>query len=164
MTNYLNDIQRGSFLLTSDHPEQYYEQISSALKNGFEELEKHNIDASTIIGDTFFSARNIDIIQRWLIKDVKRKINVLIPYQKIEHIMEIMTLIYDTYGQHLPFGLKQQIYELDAKVVETTVPHIILELRSRTNYLDTIQNANYIDNPLYVGNKQRVLPSTLNSI
>jgi len=162
MSRYLSDLQKGSFLLTSDHPEQYYEQVSEALKQGFSELEKENVDASFIIKDTFFTARNIDIIQKWLIKEVKKKTNILIPYQKIEHIMAVMNPIYETYGQNLPFNLKEQIYELDTKVVETMVPYVISELQSRVNYLDTIQNANYIANPLFVGSRgQRTLPSTL---
>ena len=162
MSRYLSDLQKGSFLLTSDHPEQYYEQVSEALKQGFSDLEKENVDASFIIKDTFFTARNIDIIQKWLIKEVKRKTNVIIPYQNIEHIMAVMNPIYETYGQNLPFNLKEQIYELDTKVVETMVPYVVSELQSRVNYLDMIQTANYIANPLFVGSRgQRTLPSTL---
>jgi len=162
MSRFLSDIQKGSFLFTSDHPEQYYEQVSEALKQGFSELEKENVDASFIIKDTFFTARNIDIIQKWLIKEVKKKTNILIPYQKIEHIMAVMNPIYETYGQNLPFNLKEQIYELDTKVVETMVPYVVSELQSRVNYLDMIQTANYIANPLFVGSRgQRTLPSTL---
>ena len=160
MSDYFSDIQKGSFLFTSDHPEQYYEQLSGALQQGFDDLEKNNVDASTIIEETFFSARNVDIIQKWLLKEVRRKANVIIPYQKIEHIMSIMTLIYSTYAQNLPFGLKEQIRELNAKVVGMTVPHIVEELRSRVNYLDSIQNANYIDNPVSTFGS-RALPSTL---
>ena len=71
-----------------------------------------------------------------------------------------MNLIYNTYAQNLPFGLKEQIRELNAKVVGMTVPHIVEELRSRVNYLDSIQNANYIDNPVSTFGS-RALPSTL---
>ena len=164
MTTDLNDLKKGWFLLTSDHPEQYYEQFTSALENGYRELENKKIDGSYIIKDTFFSARNIDIIQKWLIRDVKKKTNILIPYQKMEHIFEIMTIIYDKYGQNLPFGLKEQIYELDFKVVESIVPNVIVELKSRVNYLDTIENANFIQNPLFLGGRgQRTLSSTMTS-
>jgi len=162
MSRYLVDLQKASFLLTSDHPEQYYEQVSEALKEGYNDLERDNIDARYIIKDTFFSARNIDIIQKWLLKEVYRETKVLIPYQKMEHIIAVMNPIYETYGQNLPFNLKEQIYELDTKVVYTIVPYVIIEMQSRVNYLDTIQNANYIANPLFVGSKgQRTLPSTI---
>ena len=76
--------------------------------------------------------------------------------------MDIMTVIYETYGQNLPFSLKEQILELDTKVVETTVPHILSELQSRVKYLDTIENANFMENPLFMGARgQRSLPSTM---
>jgi len=162
MSRFLSDIQKGSFLFTSDHPEQYYEQLTESLNESYKELEKDNIDAGYIIKETFFSPRNVDIIQKWLIKEVKQRTNIIISYQKMEHIMNIMAPIYETYAQHLPFNLKEQIYELDTKVVETIVPHIIIELQSRVNYLETIENANYISNPLFMGARgQRALPSTM---
>jgi len=161
--NFYNNIQLSSFLLTSDHPEQYYEQMVEAMNKGYNDLEKMNIDAGSMIQETFFSARNIDIIQQWLVKDVRRRTNTIIPYQKIEHILMIMNLIYNTYAQNLPFGLKEQIRELDSKVVGMTVPTIVEELRSRVNYLDTIQNANYIDNPVNTVSR-RALPSTCSFI
>ena len=120
-------MEQSSFLLTSDHPDQYYEKLNKALVAGYDELEKVNVDASFIIKDTFFSPRNIDLIQRWIIKETQQKIKILIPYQKIEHIMTVMNSVYGIYGQNLPFALKEQIYELDKKVVYVTVDSIINE-------------------------------------
>jgi hypothetical protein len=165
MSRFLTDIQKAPFLLTSDHPEQYFETVDNALKNGYDELNKLNIDANFIIRDTFMSGRNIDLIQRWLIKEIYKHTKILIPYQKIEHIMPVMNSVYDLYGQNLPFQLKEQIYELDYKVVSILVDTIIPEMVSRMRYIDAIESAPFIEQPIYVGSKgQRALPSTMSSI
>jgi hypothetical protein len=164
MSNFTDDIQKGWFLLMSDHPNQYYENVTDALNSGFNELNKLGVDASYIIKDTFFASRNIDLIQRWLIKDVQAKTKILIPYQKIEHIMPVMSSVYELYGQDLPFSLKEQIYELDNKVVIILVESIIAELASRIRYLQDSSNSGFIEQPIYAGSKgQRALPSTLST-
>lgn len=160
--SHLNEAQKASFLLMSDHPNQYYEQLNDAMKQGYNELNKLDVDANFIIKDTFFSARNIDLIQRWIIKEVLLKTKILIPYQKMEHIMAVMNSIYNIYGQNLPFALKEQIYELDNKVVYKTVESIIAEIQSRAKYNEAINSTNFIEQPLYTGSRgQRALPTTM---
>jgi hypothetical protein len=164
MSRFLQDIQQAGFLLTSDHPNQYFEQVNRAIKQGQHELDEMNVDATFIIKDTFNSARNIDLIQRWTIKEVLKKTKILIPYQKIEHILPVMHNIYDLYGQNLPFALKEQIYELDYKVVSTLVSTIIPEMVSRFRYIEASNSANFIELPKYMGSRgQRALPSTMST-
>ena len=162
MGDLKNDIQQAPFLFLADHPNQYFENFSDGLKAGFKQLNNMNIEASYVVRDAFFSARNIDIIQKWLIKSVLCKTNILINYQKIEHITDLMNAIYMTHGQNLPFALKEQIFELNSKVINLLVPYIINELYVKTRYLNKIESANYIEQPIFVGAKgQRTLPSTL---
>lgn len=149
------------FLYLCDHPDQNYEKIDFAMKKGFSELQKSNVDASFIIKDTFLSARNVDIIQRWLILDVFNKTGIRIPYQKLEHVMEVIINTYESYAQNLPFNLKEQIYELNQKVIQHLSPVVVAEIYARGRFLHDIQNPRYIDNPVFVGAKgQRTLPST----
>lgn len=164
MSRFLKDIQQASFLLTSDHPNQYFENVSQALQSGYQELKQLNVDANFIIKDTFFSSRNIDLIQRWMVKDVLKKTKILISYQNIEHVMPVMSAIYDLYGQNLPFGLKDQIFELDYKVVTILVDTIIKELIAKFNYLEARKTPGFIAAPKYVGSRgQKTLPSTLST-
>ena len=70
-------IQQAAFLFLSDHPDQHYEHISSALKDGYAELEKYDIDASFIVKDTFLSARNLNMIQKWICMEVLKRTNII---------------------------------------------------------------------------------------
>ena len=165
MSQLLCNIKQNPFLLFNDHPNQYYEQLNTSLINGNKELEDINIDANFIIKDTFFSSRNIDLIQKWVKKDIEKRTNILIPNQKIEHIFPVMIGIYDTYSQNLPFALKEQIYELDNKVVTHLSKSIIIELKSRSKYYETINSIGYIEQPICINSRgQRTLPSTLSTI
>jgi hypothetical protein len=162
MSCFLNNIQNAPFIIFNDHPDQYYEQITNKIKDGFKNLEKYDVDASFIIKDSFFSARNINLIQKWLINDVRKKTKILIPYQKIEHIVPVMNIIYNNEGRNLPFALKEQIYELDKYVVKYLADTVIPELQARTKYFESLETAGYIDRPQFMGAKgQRSLPSTL---
>jgi hypothetical protein len=152
-------IQQAPFLFLSDHPDQHYEHINDAMKAGYEKLNKLDIDPGTVIKDTLFSQRNINLIQRWLTLDVLAKTGIQIPPQKMEHIMHVIEGMYSTYGQNLPFNLKEQIYELDMKVVQHLSPLVITELYARARYYRDINAANYIDNPQFMSAKgQRALP------
>jgi hypothetical protein len=165
MSRNIPEIQQGHFLYLSDHPNQYFENITDTLQEGYNKLDKYDINASFIIKDSFLSARNLNLIQKWLCADVLNKTGITIPYQNLIHITEVANAIYDAYGQNLPFNLKEQIYELDMKVVMHLSEIIINELYARARYKRDIESANYIDNPKYMGSRgQRALPSTLNMI
>lgn len=154
-------LQQAPFLYLADHPDQNYERITDAMRKGYDEMNKLDVDPSFIIKDSFLSARNIDIIQRWLIRDVLAKTGIEIPYQKMEHIMELANATYETYGQNLPFNLKDQIYELDLKVIQHLSPIVIAELYARTRYLRDIDSVGYVDLPQCMSARgQRTLPTT----
>jgi hypothetical protein len=138
-----------------DHPNQHFESISEKIESGYKNLENMNIDANFIIKDTFFSAKNIDLIQRWIIKEIIKETKIKISYQKIEHLLLIMNSIYSIYAKNLPYNLKEQIYDLDKKVVNECKRLIIVELISYSKYIDTINSANYIDLPIYIINNRK---------
>lgn len=164
MSQLLSNIQKAPFLFLEDHPDQYYENINQTMEQGYAELRQLDINVDDVIKDTFYSSRNIDLIQKWLIKEVKIKTNINIRYQRLEHLKNIMDGIYETYCQNLPFYLKEQIYELDRKVVDFCVPIIISNISSDIKYLDKLNTANYIDQPICVSSKgQRQLPSIMSS-
>lgn len=143
-----------SFLFIEDHPDQFFEKITDKIQSGYKDLEEIGVDGNFIIKDTFFSARNIDIIQRWIIKEIIKKTKIKIPYQKTEHLIPIMDSIYSREGKNLPFNLKQQIYELDKNVVNECIKLILVELESHSKYIDKINSANYIDQPISTTKKR----------
>ena len=161
MSRNIPEIQQAHFLYLSDHPDQHYEHISSVLREGYAELEKYDIDASFIIKDSFLSARNINLIQKWICLEVLKRTGIEIPYQNLIHVTEVANAMYDAYGQNLPFNLKEQIYELDMKVVMHLSDIAVNELYARARYYRDIEAANFIENPQYMGAKgQRALPSS----
>lgn len=162
MSRNIPSIQQAQFLYLSDHPDQHYEKISSVLKEGYNELDKYNIDANNIIKDSYLSRRNIDLIQKWTSMEVLKQTGIKIPYQNLQHVLDVANKIYITYGQNLPYGLKDQIYELNMKTVLHLSDTIVNELYARARYYKDIESANFIENPKYMGARgQRALPTTM---
>lgn len=135
------------FFYLEDHPKQYFEDIAEKLSSGFNNLKDHN-NHEFLIKNTFYSAENINIIQRWLIKEVAKKTKIKIPAQNIDHLKLIMDSIYSLYSQNLPYALKAQIYFLDKTVVFECLKLIEIELKSYSKYIDATQSTSYIDQPI----------------
>jgi len=149
------------FLFLEDHPDQIFEKLQSknniAIKNN-NDNPNNIVDIKTL----YFSSKNIDIIQKWLINEVKFKIGISIPPQNLAHIIPAMEAIYEKFGQDLPFDIKEQIHDLNALLVRKLTDIIIREIISRSNYLRDINTASYMDNPMYSNSKgNRILPSTI---
>jgi len=160
-----SSLQKAPFLYLNDHPDQHFELIDQSLVEGNHALKQIGVDSSFIIKDSLFNARNIDIIQKWLVFEVERQTHIIIPYQNEQHVLQAMTGTYAAYAQNLPYSLKEQIHELNLKVVRALAEAIVTELYARTRYLRKIETANYMDRPLFVGAKgQRALPSTHRTI
>lgn len=165
MSSLYSQIQQAPFLYLNDHPDQHFEQIATALTQGNKDLDKQGLDSSFVIKDVMHSPRNIDIIQKWTVFEVRKKTGITIPYQNEKHVRQAIEGIWQAYGQNLPFNLKEQIRELDIKVMRTLSEAIITELYAQMRYNRDIESANYIDRPIFVGAKgQRALPSTCRTI
>lgn len=159
------ELQKAPFLFLSDHPNQYFDKFTNILKDGYDNLENKNVDGSFILKDTFLSARNLNIVQKMICREVLKRTGIEIPYQNMIHITEVANAIYDIYGQNLPYNLKEQIYELDMKMVLHLADIAVNELYVRARYYRDIESANFIENPQYMGSKgQRALPSTFRSL
>lgn len=160
MSNLLSDIQLGNFLYLNDHPNQYFETIKKQLDDGFK--KNKDIDIYNSIKDAFFSARNIDIIQRWVIKEVyhQTKKKLLISYQNTSILIQLMNDIFVEYAQFLPFQFKEQLYELNSKVVNLITPVIIKNAIGQLNLIRDQNTYTTIPRPENVNNKgSRITPS-----
>lgn len=159
MINLLSDVQLGNFLYLNDHPNQYFETIKKQLHDAY--TKNKNIDIYNSIKDSFFSARNIDIIQRWVIKEVYLQTNkkLLIPYQNNSILIQLMNDIFVEYAQFLPFNLKEQLFELNSKVVSLITPVIIKNAIGQLNLIRDQNTYITLDRPINVNNKgSRITP------
>lgn len=160
MPNLLSDIQRAPFLYLEDHPDNNFEKIKKTIDNGFSKINYDTVNNT--IRTIFFSARNIDIIQRWTIKEVyyRSRKSLLISYQNPLILNQLMNDIYIEYNQQLPFSLKEQIYELDSKVVNLIVPNIINNAMGQVYLIRDQQTYTTIPRPESVNSKgSRITPS-----
>ena len=113
----------------------------------------------------FFSSENVDIINRKLILAVFTKSNkeFLICPQKEENLIIVMRYVWIEYSRNLPFNIKEQIEELNCRVVGEILPTVISNADQKTGYYRDI-STQPIGPPLPVNTKniQRTLPSISN--
>lgn len=160
MINLLSDIQLGNFLYLCDHPDKHFESIKKQLAEGFE--KNKDIDIYNSIKDAFFSVRNIDIIQRWVIKEVYHQTNkkLIISYQNPTILIQLMNDMFVDYAQFLPFQFKEQLYELNSKVVKLITPVIINNAIGQLNLIKDQNTYTTIPRPENVNNKgSRITPA-----
>jgi hypothetical protein len=107
-----------SFLFQND---DYFKKYSNEINTNFYTLK-----------ETFFSNKNIDIIQNKLINEVKDKSDgkYIIGYQKIEHLKQIMEDIFKTYNNNV----NEDINELNNKVVIFCLPYIFNQIVSHIKW------------------------------
>jgi hypothetical protein len=114
-----------------------YEQneIKSFLFQNDEYFKKYSNENNTnfyTLKETFFSNKNIDIIQNKLINEVKDKSDgkYIIGYQKNEHLIQIMEDIFKTYNNNV----NEDINELNNKVVIFCLPYIFNQIASHIKW------------------------------
>ena len=75
----------------------------------------------------FFSNENIDLINKQLILSVYKKSNgqYKISAQSKEKLNIIMMYVYNEYARNLPYGIKEQIKELNCRVVGEILPDVL---------------------------------------
>jgi len=152
----LSDLQKNPFLLFNDHKENYFNQFKNTVSSIQFDDEYYEV-----LKEAFFSSQNINNIQRLIIKNVYEKTKYNIVSQKEEHILQIMQGIYNDHAQNLPYNFKEQIEELNSKVVTFTLPYIIKQINSLYNYRrDIEQPIGVIPLPVNTSIQgQRTLPS-----
>jgi hypothetical protein len=85
--------------------------------------------------EAFFLRENIEIIQNSIIRNVAKKSKYLISRQKEDDIILLMNGIYHDYARNLPYNLKEQIQELNERVVNFVTPWLINEVEAYQRYL-----------------------------
>jgi hypothetical protein len=82
----------------------------------------------TSLSRAFFSVENIKFLQNSIRRDVNQKSgpkNYIIDDQSVDELKIIMRGIYYQYARNLDSNIKQQVDDLNKKVIDWSVPHIL---------------------------------------
>ena len=128
------DVENNSFLLLSDHRNDYFKKFSEKLDSSNEDYEGY------ILSDLFFSTANVEIIQRQIVLNVfnKSEKKYLIPFQNPKSLEIIMKYIFNENAKHLPYNVTEQIRELNQNVTDEVTPMVINNINSKQEYLREI--------------------------
>jgi hypothetical protein len=98
-----------------------------------------NLDC-TEVSKVFFSIDNIDLLQRGIrnkiLNDTDGQINI--SRQSDDELEIIMRSMYFQYGKNSKYNIKEQILELNTRVLEWSVPEIISNVKQSQKYLQDI--------------------------
>ncbi len=97
-----------------------------------------SIQSDNVLNKTFFSQKNIDMIQNAIINEVVQKTGYKIGRQSELQLQIIMRSMFLQFGRNDPCNIKQQVIELDRKVIDYSVDRIIVEISQYLEYKNTI--------------------------
>ena len=124
----------------SDFPGYQYQRTS---ENEFQtDMLRGNWEENAV-SKAFFSGQNLTRIQNTIRKQVFERSQpkgYIIDNQSVDELKMIMRAIYYTYSRNLPFDTEGQIAELNGRVVEWSVPHILSAVDHYVYYLQDISH------------------------
>lgn len=92
-----------------------------------------NMEANTL-NQAYFSAPNFQIVQNAIRKSVYDKTGEIIDPVSTDDLFMVMRAIYLQYGRNLPTQIREQITELNERVVTWCVPKIVAEVNMYKTY------------------------------
>lgn len=126
-------LEKAPFLFWNDHKQNYFQRFTN--EKQCEERNCQDADNAELVKEAFFLRENIEIIQNSIIRTIAKKHKVIISRQKEEDLIILMNGIYHDYARHLPYNLKEQVQELNDRVVNFIVPWLVNEITAYQNYL-----------------------------
>jgi hypothetical protein len=97
----------------------------------------------TALSDTFFTRKNVDVIQAEIHKEVYRISGPKkwdIGPQDVDEIKMIMRAMYLQYAKNNKFDIEGQLAELNQLVIKWSVPRIMSEIEQYNYYLNDISH------------------------
>jgi hypothetical protein len=95
------------------------------------------------VSDAFFSQRNVQMIQNLIRRDVYQKSQpkgYIIDDQSVDELKIIMRALYLQYSKNLPHDITGQVADLNQRVADWSVPHILSAVDHYQYYLKDIQS------------------------
>lgn len=103
-------------------------------------MKDYELDKTGLI---FFSSENVDKIQRLIKQIILKLANVeLIEDQDVESLLIVMRDVYLHEGRFLSYKIKEQIENLNLKLLNRLIPDILTGVKQQLGYLK------YIETPL----------------
>jgi len=120
-----------------DYNPKNTELRSQLVKN----ITKTNIDDISILKEFFFSDENIELINKQIVLTIWKKTNKTykIGFQNKDNLLIIMQYIFLENAKHLPYNIKNQIRDLNCRVVGEILPIIITNFEQKLGYLRDIE-------------------------
>ena len=125
------DLMKTPFIMFQADKDDF-EKISTSVLSGVQEKSK--------LSEIFFHPMNIDLLQKQIIMEIFRRSNgeYWIEKQDELDLLVIMRSVFIQHAKHLPYGIKEQIKELDDIVVDEIVPGIMSEIKAHFGYLESV--------------------------
>jgi|688.fasta_scaffold17831_7 hypothetical protein len=117
--------------ICNNTPMLYNENVANTINRNF---------TGTCLAENYFSKENIDIVQEGIINSVYNKSQgkYTISRQSDSELLIVMRSIYFQYGKNLTFDIKQQIRDLNIKVINWCVDEIITNINQYINYTKAV--------------------------
>jgi hypothetical protein len=133
--NYNGRIDIINNTLTSNYNNNLYTEDNNPNKNFHSEALK-GIQTESLLSRTFFSDKNIDIIQNSIRYNVYNLSNsqYIIARQSDIQLQIIMRSLYLQFSKNLNTGIREQVQELNNMVVNYCVPRILSEIQQYIVY------------------------------
>jgi len=115
---------------------------------------------NTILSETFFSAKNMQIIQNGLRAGVYEKSNgqYIISQQSCDDLKIIMRAIFLESAVNLPNNITEQVEQLNQMVLDSTIPRVYSEAVGYQKYItDASTMYTPIDHPVMSKNNDKQL-------
>ena len=119
-----------------------FETDTSVEKNFQTDMLRGNWEKSGV-SEIFFSSENVDRIQNWIRSEVFNKSKpkgYVIDKQSVEELKIIMRAIYLQYARNLPNDIGGQVKDLNQKVIDWAVPHILSAVDHYHFYINDISH------------------------
>jgi hypothetical protein len=123
------NIMKTPFLMFQSHRDDYVNMSHDSLKG---------VQSESILSQLFFSPQNVNILQRRIIREVFERTDgaYLIEKQDEKDLQVIMRSMYIQHARHIPYGIKEQISELNNIVIDDIVPNVVSGVNAYYGYLD----------------------------
>ncbi len=118
---------------------------------GYEKTAEKGFEADMLRGNwettplstTFFSPENIQVIQNAIRREVYEKSQpkgYVIDNQSVDELKIIMRALYYQYAKNIPFDVPGQVADLNRKVLNWSVPHILSAVDHYNYYINDISH------------------------
>lgn len=98
---------------------------------------------STPVSTAFFSSQNVERIQQLIRKGVYDKSQpkgYVIDNQSVDELKIIMRAIYYQYGRNMPKDIRAQVDDLNTKVIDWSIPHVLSAVDQYYYYIKDISH------------------------